>query len=431
MHMRYTPLSNKFFSENRKRFAHQLKAGALAVFNSNDIMPTNADGTMPFRQNNDLFYLCGIDQEETILLLFPDSQTKTHREILFIRETNEHIAIWEGHKLTKEEATRLSGIETVYWTSQFESVFYGLTGECKSIFLNHNEHARADSPVETRDARFIKWCQNKFPLHRYGRSAPLMESLRQIKSSVEIEHIQEACTITEKAFRRILPFVKPGVMEYEIEAEILHEFIRNRSRGPAYSSIIASGANACVLHYIDNNQECKRGDVLLMDFGAEYGNYAADLTRSIPVSGSFSKRQKEVYKAVWRIQQAAIKLLKPGNTFAEYNKAIAELVTKELIDLKLLTINEVKKEDKKQPLYRKYFMHGTSHFLGLDVHDVGNRHLAFAEGMLFTCEPGLYIKEEQLGIRLENDILLTKKGNIDLMKNIPIDPDEIENLMQA
>jgi Xaa-Pro aminopeptidase len=429
--MRYHPINNKLFIQNRKNYTAKLKSGALAVFNSNDIMPTNADGVMPFCQNNDLFYLSGIDQEETILLLFPDSKSPAHKEILFIKETSEHIAIWEGHKLTKEQATEISGIKTVYWISQFESVFYGLTGESAKIYLNTNEHSRAERLVETRDDRFIKWCREKYPLHSYERSAPILQELRQIKSSFEIGLMQEACNITEKAFRRVLRFVKPGVKEFEIEAEILHEFIKNRSRRPAYGSIIASGVNACVLHYTDNNQECKKGEVILMDFGAEYSNYAADLTRCIPVSGKFSKRQKEVYNAVLRIQKAAIKMLKTGNNINDYNKAIAEIVTSELIDLKVLNFGEVKKQEKEKPLYKKYFMHGTSHFLGLDVHDVGDRNSKFKEGMVFTCEPGLYLKEEGLGIRLENDILITKTGNIDLMKKIPVEADEIEHLMNS
>ena len=427
--MRYQPINNSLFIGNRKRYASKVKEGALAAFNSNDSMPTNADGTMPFRQNNDLFYLTGIDQEDTYLILFPESKNPHTKEILFVKETSEHIAIWEGYKHTKQEASEISGIKTVYWSSQFESVFNSLIAESKIIYLNKNEHSRAEKIVETRDDRFIKWCKEKYPLHTYERSAPIMQELRQIKSEIEIKLLQEACLITEKAFRRVLKFVKPGVKEFEIEAEILHEFIKNRSRGPAYGSIIASGGNACILHYTDNNEECKKGDLLLMDFGAEYANYAADLTRCIPVSGKFSKRQKEVYNAVVRIQKAAIKLLKVGNNINDYNKAIAELVTQELVGLKILTAFDVKKQNKDKPLYKKYFMHGTSHFLGLDVHDVGDKYAKFKEGMVFTCEPGIYIKEENLGIRIENDILITKKGPFDLMKHIPIESEEIETIM--
>jgi len=428
--MRYKNIDPSLFVQNRKNFASKMKSGALAVFNANDIMPTNADGVMDFRQNSDLFYLTGIDQEETIFLLFPSCNNTAHREVLFVRETSELIAIWEGQKLSTEEASAFSGIKTVYLTSQFESIFYTLMGECTTLYLNANEHSRAIRDVETREDRFIKWCKQNYPLHHYERSAPILQKLRQIKSKTEIELIQEACKITEKAFRRVLKFVKPGVYEFEIEAEILHEFIRNRSRRPAYSSIIASGKNACVLHYTENNQICRSGELILMDFGAEYANYASDLTRTIPVDGRFNKRQKEIYNAVLRIHKFAAKLLVAGNNIDDYNFAIGEIVTKELIDLKLLSIVDVKKQNKKKPLYRKYFMHGTSHFLGLDVHDVGNKNEKFKEGMVFTCEPGLYIREENIGIRLENDFLITKKGNLDLMKNIPIEIDEIENLMK-
>ncbi len=427
--MRYQPINTKLFLLNRKNYIHKLKSGALAVFNSNDIMPTNADGVMPFRQNNDLFYLTGIDQEETILILCPEHKNPALREMLFIKETSEHIVIWEGNKLSKEQATEVSGIKTVYWTTQFEAILYSLINEFNTLYLNTNEHSRADRQVETRDDRFIKWCKNTYPLHTYERSAPILQELRQVKSVLEIERMKVACAITEKAFRRVLQYTKPGVMEFELEAEILHEFIRNRSRGPAYSSIIASGSNACILHYTDNNMECKKGDLILMDFGAEYSNYAADLTRCIPVSGKFSKRQKAVYNAVLSIQKAAIKMLHVGNTFVDYNKAIGEIVTKELIDLNVLAASDVKKQDKHNPLYKKYFMHGTSHFLGLDVHDVGDRNAVFKAGMVFTCEPGLYLKEEGLGIRLEDDILITSKKPLNLMKSIPIEAEEIEDLM--
>ncbi len=427
--MRYSTIDNQLFSTNRTHFISKIQSDALAIFHSNDIMPTNADGVMPFRQNNDLFYLCGIDQEETILLLFPTCKNPIYREILFIKETSEHIAIWEGQKYSKKEASAVSGIKTVCWTSEFDSILNTLLAECSTIYLNTNEHSRADTTVETRNDRFIKKCKEKYPIHTYLRIAPIMQELRQIKSPIEVALMKEACLITEKAFKRILPFIKPGVYEFEIEAEILHEFMINRSGGAAYSSIIASGKNACILHYTSNNNQCKKDELLLMDFGASYANYAADLTRCVPVNGQFSKRQKEVYNAVLRIQREAIKLLNPGNNFIDYNNAIAELVTKELIDLKLLNLADVKKQNKEKPLYRNYFMHGTSHFLGLDVHDVGDKNAIFKEGMVFTCEPGIYIKEENLGIRLENDILLIKKGNLDLMKTIPIEPDEIEYLM--
>lgn len=427
--MKYLPIGKDLFVSNRQKFIQALKPNAIAVFNSNDILPTNADGVMPFRQNNDLFYLSGIDQEETLLLLYPDSKNKSYKEILFIKETNEHIAIWEGEKLSKQQATEVSGIQTVYWADEFENIFNTLAAEADTIYLNSNEHSRAEKSIDTRDDRFVKWCQNRYPLHNYERSAPIMQRLRMYKSPKEIELMKEAAEITNKAFRRILSFIKPGVWEYEIEAEILHEFVRNRSRGPAYASIIASGGNSCVLHYVTNNQQCKAGDIILMDFGAEYANYAADLTRCVPVSGKFTQRQKDVYNAVLRIMKEAKKRLVPGTTFKTYNDEIGKITEEELIRLGLLDATEVKNQNPDKPLYKKYFMHGTSHFLGLDVHDVGDRNAVFAAGMVFTCEPGIYIREENIGIRLENDILITENGNLDLMGNIPLEIDEIEKLM--
>lgn len=427
--MRYLPIPADLFTENRKKFIQKLLPASLAVFNSNDIMPTNADGTMPFRQNNDLFWLSGIDQEETILLLFPNCKNEQHREVLFVRETNETIAIWEGEKLTKQKATEVSGIKTVYWLSQFHQVFSALMFECKNVYLNTNEHTRAVVEVETRDARFIKWCKEKFPTHIYQRSAPIMHELRAIKSLTEIELIKTACQITEKGFRRLLKFIKPEVTEYEIEAELIHEFIRNRSRGFAYTPIIASGFNACVLHYIENNKTCKDGEVILLDVAAEYANYASDLTRCLPVNGTFTKRQKDVYNAVLRVMKQATQMLVPGTFIDEYHKEVGKIMESELIGLGLLDKHEVAKQNPDAPLYKKYFMHGTSHFMGLDVHDVGFRNEPIKAGMVFTCEPGIYIREENLGIRLENDILVTDSKPIDLMCNIPIEADEIETLM--
>jgi Xaa-Pro aminopeptidase len=427
--MRYHTLPSKLFTDNRNRFSKEIKFGSLAVFNSNDIMPTSADGSMAFIQQTDIFWLSGIDQEESILLIFSDSKLAEHKEILFLKETNENIAIWEGEKLTKQKATEISGIKTVYWLSQFKTIFRSLICECQHVYLNTNEHLRAVPEVETRDSRFIKWCKEQYPLHDYMRVQPLMYKLRAIKSKEEVELMQTACDITEKGFRRLLGFVKPGVWEYEIEAELIHEFICNRSRGFAYSPIIASGFNACVLHYVDNNKQCKAGDVILLDVAAEYANYASDLSRSLPVSGKFTKRQKNVYNAVLRVMKGATALLKPGNNITDYHEAVGKMMEEEMIKLRLLRLSSVKKQDPKNPLYKKYFMHGTSHFLGLDVHDYGDRYRKFEAGMVFTCEPGIYIREENLGIRLENDILLTKNGNIDLMKNIPIEADEIEELM--
>ncbi len=427
--MKYLPIKNKLFIENRKKLVKEMKANSIAVFNSNDIMPTNADGTMGFRQNSDLFWLCGIDQEETILLIYPDSKTKLYKEILFVRETSEHIAVWEGAKLNKQQATERSGISTVYWASQFKQIFQGIMAECENVYLNTNEHTRAVIEVETRDTRFSKWCMETYPVHKYQRIAPVMHKLRAIKSKEEIDLMQQACDITEKGFRRILGFVKSGVWEYEIEAEFAHEFLRNRSRGFAYGPIIAAGSDSCVLHYVDNNKQCKAGDILLLDVAAEYANYASDLTRTIPVSGKYTKRQKNVYDAVLRVMRAATKMLKVGNNLTDYQEAVGKLMEEELIKLRLLKLSEVRKQDPNKPLYKKYFMHGTSHFLGLDVHDVGDKHRKFEDGMVFTCEPGIYIPQESLGVRIENDILITKNGPVDLMKNIPIEAGEIEELM--
>lgn len=429
--MKYEHLPNQLFIDNRDRFKSNLPPGALAVFNANDVMPTNADGHMGFVQNSDLFYLSGIDQEESILVLFPFCRDPQHREILFLKETSELIAIWEGHKYTKEEARATSGVPTIYWLSQFKTIFNQLMSEADTVYLNTNEHLRAHIEVETRDARFIKWCKEHYPLHTYKRSAPILQKLRAIKSSLEIEVMKKAMEITGKGFERLLKFVKPGVMEYEIEAELIHEFIRNRSRGFAYGPIIASGPSACVLHYTDNNRECKAGDVILLDVAAEYGNYASDLTRCLPVSGKFTPRQKDVYNAVLRVLKAATQMLVPGNLIENYHREVGKLMEKELIQLGLLKAEEVAKQNPDAPLYKKYFMHGTSHFLGLDVHDIGDFKHPIDAGMVFTCEPGIYIPEEGLGIRLENDILVTHNGPVNLMEHIPIEADEIEALMQA
>jgi len=429
-HMKYNPLNQQTFINNRKRVTEMMQPASMAVFNSNDIMPTNADGTMPFRQNNDLLYVSGIDQEESIVILFPEANNPAHREILFVKETSELIAIWEGAKFTKEEATALSGIKTVFWTSQFEQVFHQLTTEATTIYLNQNEHLRAVNTVETRDDRFRKLCQTKYPLHQYERLAPIMKTVRAIKSTTEIEMIQHACNITEKGFRRVLDFVKPGVTEYEIQAEYMHEFLRNRSRGFAYEPIIASGYNACVLHYVENKAICKEGEVILMDVGAEYGNFASDMTRCIPVSGKFSNRQKDVYNSVLKVMKAATAMLVPGTKIDDYHKEVGKIMENELIYLGLLDKHDITKQDPNNPAYKKYFMHGTSHHLGLDVHDVENRNRPLEAGMVLTVEPGIYIREEALGIRLENDVVVTNDGQpFDLMKNIPLEAEEIEDLM--
>jgi Xaa-Pro aminopeptidase len=431
--MRYKTINKSLFINNRKRLVKELKSNSVAVFNANDIMPTNADGTMRFRQNSDLFYLTGVDQEETILVICPDYPDKKFREVLFLRETSDMIATWEGHKLTKEEARELTGIETVLWTSDFHRMFNTMMvmGGVENVYLNTNQHYRAEVAVETRDSRFIKWCQQKYPLHKYERVANIMAGLRAIKSKEEIEVMQTACNITEKAFRRVLKFVKPGVKEYEIEAEFIHEFVRSGSRGFAYEPIIASGANSCVLHYIENTQPCKDGDILLLDVGAEYANYNADMTRTIPVNGKFTKRQKEVYNAVLRVKRAAMKLLKPGAMYFDYHKEVQKIMEAELVKLKLIDKTDLKNQHPDKPLFMKYFMHGTGHHLGLDVHDIGNMFAKMEPGMVWTVEPGIYIKEEGLGIRLENNVVITKTGLIDLMKNIPVEAEEIEDLMNS
>jgi Xaa-Pro aminopeptidase len=428
--LRYQSIDSSLFINNRKKLMQHLLPNSLVVINANDIMPTNADGIMGFRQNSDLFYLSGIDQEETILILYPDAPKNEWKEILFIKETDEHIAIWEGQKHTHETAKATSGISNIHWLYEFEQVFHTIMEQAEYVYLNSNEHIRADSPVETREIRFIKWCQNKYPLHKYERLARIMHQLRMIKSELEIDLIKQACSITEKGFRRILPLVKPGIMEYEIQAELIHEFIRNRSRGFAYEPIIASGSNACVLHYTNNNQSCEPGASILLDVGAEYANYCSDLTRVIPVSGRFTVRQRNVYNAVLRIMRQAQKMLVPGNDLNTYHQALSEVIEKELVDLGLLTTEEINNQDPKHPAYKKYFMHGVSHHIGLSVHDVGNIYKKFKPGMVLTIEPGIYIREEGLGVRLENNFVIREQGVEDLMVTIPIEADEIEELMQ-
>lgn len=429
MNIRYQPIEANLFIENRTRFAALLKPNAVAIINSNDEMPRSADQNFVFRQNSDLFYLTGIDQEDTALLIFPDAPTAEQREILFIRRTNEHIAVWEGHKYTKEEARAQSGIQTIFWYDEFYTAINRLMLAATTIYYNSNENPRFVSEVEYRDVRLLAEMRKRYPLHSYERAAPLLTQLREVKSKTEVALMQHAINITDAAFRRVLAFVKPGVAEYEIEAEIIHEFIRNRSTGHAYTPILASGKNANVLHYIANNQVCNDGDVILMDFGADYANYIADLSRSIPVNGKFTPRQKDVYNAVLRVMKQAKAMLIPGNTFIEYNKAVGAIMEQELIGLGLLKADEVAKQDPAAPLYKKYFMHGTSHFLGIDVHDVGDYNKPFRAGMAFSCEPGIYIPEEGLGIRLENNILVTDGAPVDLMQNIPIEVEDIEALM--
>ena len=429
--MRYQKLPSSLYVRNRKSFMDSMEKGGLALFFSNDIYPTSADGTLPFKQSADAFYLSGVDQEETVLLLFPDAHDPRDREILFSLETSEELAIWHGAKLTKEEATAQTGIANVQWLGNFDATLHRLMAEAEVLYLNDNQHTRANSPVETREMRENARIRAKYTNHRIGRSAPILHRIRAVKHDDEILQMQRACDITKAGFERVLQFVKPGVMEYEIEAEFMHEFLRRGSRGFAYTPIIGSGFNACVLHYIENQSECKDGEVILMDVGAEYGNYASDMTRCVPVSGRFTARQKAVYNSVYSVMQDAMKLLKPGVSLHEYHKEVGELMTKQLLDLKLIDNHDVEKQNPAWPAYKKYFMHGTSHFIGLDVHDVGLWHEPIQEGNVFTVEPGIYIREENLGIRLENDILIKKDGFLDLMCHIPLEADEIEDAMSS
>jgi Xaa-Pro aminopeptidase len=428
--MKYFPIDSNLFVKNRKKFMAEMKPKSIAVFNSNDIYPISADSTMPFEQARDIFYLSGADQEETILLLFPDSMDKKHREVLFVRETNDHIAVWEGEKLTKEQATAVSGIETIYWLTDFDKVFFDLMTEADTIYFNTNEHYRQAVETQTREDRFIEKCKKEYPAHQWAKSNPILQKIRGVKEPEEIALMQTACDITEKGFRRILEFVKPGVWEYEIEAEYLHEFVRNRSKGFAYTPIIASGANANVLHYVVNNQQVKDGDMILMDLAAEYANYSSDMTRTIPANGRFTDRQKQVYNAVLRVKDEATKMLVPGTLWAEYHKEVGKIMTSELLGLGLLDKADVQNENPDWPAYKKYFMHGTSHHIGLDTHDYGELKTPMKANMVFTVEPGIYIPKEGMGIRIEDDVVIQEKGEpFNLMRNIPITAEEIEELM--
>lgn len=407
-----------------------MKNGGLAVFNSNDIYPISSDSTLPFAQHRDIFYLSGIDQEESILLLFPDAPEPEHREILFLKKTDDLIAIWEGQKLTKESATALSGIQTVYWLESFEKQFNALANKAQLFYFNTNEHPRAKIETQTREDRFIKWAKAKFPNHPTAKSNLILQRLRSVKDLEEIGQIQKAVNISEKGFRRVLPFIKPGIWEYEIEAEFAHEFLKNRSKGFAYTPIIASGKNSNVLHYIENNTQCQAGDLILMDVGAEFGNYASDLTRTVPVSGKFNPRQRSVYEAVLRVENAAISLLKPGVLIKEYQQEIGKVMTDELTKLGLLDQKTLVNQNPDKPAYKKYFMHGTSHHLGLDTHDYGPMDAPLQAHMVLTVEPGIYIPEEGFGIRIEDNVVIQPQGPpLVLTRNIPKDPDEIETLM--
>jgi Xaa-Pro aminopeptidase len=430
--MKYDRIDKELFRSNRAKFQQLMENKSLAVFNSNDIFPISADSTMPFQQHRDILYLSGVDQEESILVIFPDCTNESHREVLFLKETSDLIAVWEGEKLSKEQAFEVSGIKTVYWLHQFPVIFKQMMAEAVIVYINTNEHLRANTEVETREDRFVKQLKLDFPAHQVRKSAPILHKIRSVKEQIEIELMQKACKITEAGIRRILPFIKPGVWEYEIEAELAHEFLRNRSKGFAYTPIIASGKNACVLHYIENNKQCFAGDVILLDVGAEYANYASDLTRCIPVSGRFTDRQKQVYSAVLHVKKEAEKLLIPGTIMADYHKEVGKIMESQLLLLGLIDQTDIKNQKADWPAYKKYFMHGTSHFLGLDTHDVGLWNEPISAGMVFTCEPGIYIPEEGIGIRLEDDLVVQESGApFNLMKDIPLEAEEIEDLMHA
>jgi len=427
--MRYHKLNQKLFIENRSKFTAHLKPNSLAIFTSQDVFPTSADGHLPFKQHSDILYLSGADQEESILVLFPDAHKEELKEVLFLKETNDLIAVWEGAKYSKEEAFEISGIKTVYWLSEFERVFNEMAVNAERIYVNGNEHLRAHVETELRQDRMTKWLKETYPAHEFERSQPILHRVRGTKSELEIEVMREAAAITRKGYERVLKFMKPGVWEYELEAEFMHEFLSNRSRGFAYTPIIATGNNANVLHYIENNAQCQDGDLVLFDVGAEYANYTCDVTRCFPVNGKFSERQKEVYNAVLRVHDGAIALLRPGILLDDYHKKVGDLMTQELLGLGLISQQDVDEQDPAWPAYKKYFMHGTSHYIGLDVHDYGLWTVPVEEGMVFTVEPGIYIPEEGLGIRIEDDIVITKDGHENLTRAIPKTVEEIETFM--
>lgn len=428
--MRQVSVNPQIFTDNRQRFVKKMKAGSIAIFNSNDELPTNGDALHPFRQNSDLYWLTGIFQEDTMLVLFPDNPDKKFREVLVLVRPNEIKEKWDGRRHRKAEATELSGISTIVWLDSLDGILQPMIHLAENIYLNTNENDRKANLVPVRDYRFASEMRARYPLHHYERSARIMKELRAVKSKLEVEVIQQAIDITEKTFRRLLKFIRPGVWEHEIEAEIYHEFIRNRSSGPAYGSIIASGDRARTLHYVANNQQCLDGEMILMDFGADYGGYAADLTRTIPVNGKFSKRQKEVYNACLDLHNYCKTILKPGITMVDYHDKVGDEATVQFLKIGLISKADVKNEDPENRAYRKYLYHGISHHLGIDVHDLGTRTNPVQAGMVFTIEPGIYIEEEQMGVRIENNVWITKTGNTDLMKNIPIKVEEIEKSMK-
>jgi Xaa-Pro aminopeptidase len=430
--MRYEPIKSDLFIQNRKNFMSQMLANSLAVFNSNDTYPIGADSTIPFQQDRNIYYLSGVDQEESILVLFPDAPNPKHREILFLTETNPHIAVWEGEKLNKEKTLENTGINTVYWLKDFPKIFNELMTQCGLVYMNTNEHYRADHATQTREDRFNKWLKENYPAHQVAKSNPILQRLRSVKHPLELEVMQKACAITEKGLRRILNYTKPGQWEYELEAEFMHEFLINKSRGFSYTPIIAGGKNATVLHYIENKEQLKAGDLILIDVGAEYANYASDMTRTIPVSGKFSDRQKQIYNAVNKVKKEATNLLVPGTIWKDYHVEVGKLMTSELLDLGLLDKVDVQNENLDWPAYKKYFMHGTSHNIGLDTHDYGLLNEPMKANQVFTVEPGIYLPEENMGIRLEDDVVIQENGAPkNLMANIPIEIEEIEDLMNS
>jgi len=424
--MKYLPIPSKLYTQNRQRFIKKMKPNSIAIFPGNPVLPTNGDAIYSYRANSDVVWLSGVIQEKSMVVLFPDNPDQSAREVLVLIRPNEHLEKWEGHKLRKDEATAISGIKNVQWLDSFDTTLQVMMHNAETVYVNTNENDRLDTSLFRPDLMYVHELMKRYPLHKYERAAPITKELRAVKTKEEIEITQQAVDITEKAFRRVMQFIHPGVMEYEIEAEITHEFLRNRSARHAYDCIIASGDRARVLHYVDNNQECKDGELILMDFGAEYGNYNADLTRTVPVNGKFTKRQKEVYNAVLDVHNFAKKILKPGLAFPEYVSKTNQEMEKQLLKIGLISKADIKNQDPENPAYRKYFYHGMTHHLGIDVHDLGTRTLPVKEGMLFTIEPGIYIEEEQMGIRIENNIWLTKNGSVDLFKNIPITVEEIE-----
>ncbi len=428
--MKYLPLNSQIFVENRKKFVSKMEKNAIAIFNSNDELPSNGDAIYKFKQNSDLLWLTGIEQEDSMLILYPDNPDAKYREVLVLVRPNELKEKWDGHRLRVNEATAISGITTIIWLDTLDGVLQPWIHWADTIYLNTNENDRKANTVSVRDYRYAEMMKQRYPLHNYKRSAKILKELRGIKSVLEIEVLQKAIDITDTTFRHLLQFIKPGVMEYEIEAEIYHQFMKQRSAGPAYGSIIASGNNARVLHYVENNRECKDGELILMDFGAEYGNYCADLTRTIPVNGKFGRRQKTVYNACLHLHNYAASILKPGISIIDYTDKVGEEATQVFLKIGLLRKSEVKNEDVENRAYRKYLYHGISHHLGIDVHDLGTRTEPIKAGMVFTIEPGIYIEEEQMGVRIENNFWITKSGNKDLMKNIPITAEEVEALMK-